>query len=164
MGWLKKAFKEVARPFKQVGHAIEDSKDYVVPVVAGAALGMATGGIGSLVGGASLAAAASSTGAVTGAVLGGATGLQTAYGNVQAKKAAAADAANAEKIAQAMSTQPTVVSNAPAAEASSYDTATSDMNADTARKRRYSMSSTAGAGSALRRYASMATGTRTTLA
>lgn len=86
---------------------------------------------------------------IPGALVGGLYETQRAM-----KKAAQAEAASAERIANAMSTQPTVVSNVGASAAYQPNEETAELNAAEARRRRYSLSSTAYSGSALRRVSS----------
>lgn len=146
---IGKAFK---KGWKKTFGKVEDAVKPYAPIIAGAALGALTGGLGWVASGASgvLGMSAGASGAVLGGVAGTAQGLSAYQQNRQQENMIAAQLTAADKIAAAQQTAPTIQSAA-IPTVTTQQAATAEMNEATSKRKAFSFANTRRTGSVARR-------------
>lgn len=149
-----KSFKKAWK--KSVGKVWNEIDDYAIPVLAGAAIGALTGGVGAVAFDSSFWG-----GAALGGGVGALSGGQSGHAAVQAEKAAD-DAERAARQQEIMANAAPTTMQAPGTMMAQADTPGS--NAGTQARRRYSVNKTTNSGMGLSRLGSGSNSKRKTLA
>ena len=145
---IGRAFK---KGWKKTFGKLEDEIKPYTPIIAGAALGALTGGLGWVASGAGgiLGMSAGASGAILGGVAGTAQGLSTYQQNRQQENMIDAQLAAADKIAAAQNAP--VLQSAATPTASIQEAQTAEMNEATAKRKAFSFANTRRSGSVARR-------------
>ena len=145
---IGKAFK---KGWKKTFGKLEDEIKPYAPIIAGAALGALTGGIGFAASGLTIGSlSAGASGAILGGAAGTLQGVSTYQQNRQQEAMINAQLSAADKIAAAQQTAPTIQSAA-IPTVSTQQAATAEMNEATSKRKAFSFANTRRTGSVARR-------------